>query len=85
MSQSTIIHTGVLIAFLLPKDKFHHWAVAQLSQISPPLITCEAVLTEACFLAQRINQGQATILRLFQREYTKFLLKSPQKSMPLKA
>ena len=39
MNQSIILDTGVLIAFLMPKDKFHQWAVAQLSEVSCPILT----------------------------------------------
>ena len=67
MSAPVIIDTGVLIAFLMPKDKFHSWAVSQLSQMTDPIITSEAVITEACFLAQRIHNGQETILKLVSR------------------
>ncbi|MDJ1170103.1 PIN domain-containing protein [Roseofilum sp. BLCC_M154] len=67
MSTKVIVDTGALIAFLLPKDKFHTWAVTQFSNITAPVITNEAVITEACFLARRIHQGQATILKLIQQ------------------
>ncbi|MGA1411385.1 MAG: type II toxin-antitoxin system VapC family toxin [Prochlorotrichaceae cyanobacterium] len=67
MNNPIIIDTGVLIAFLMPKDKFHTWAVSQLSQITVPVITCEPVITESCFLAQRIHNGQETILKLIQQ------------------
>ncbi|WP_017303923.1 type II toxin-antitoxin system VapC family toxin [Spirulina subsalsa] len=69
MSPKIIVDTGVLIAFLLPKDKFHSWAVSQFSKITHPVITNEAVITEACFLARRIYQGQATILKLIKQGY----------------
>ena len=67
MTGIAILDTGVLIAYLMPKDKFHVWAVSQLSQISSPVLTSEAVITEACFLAQRIYQGQETILKLIRQ------------------
>ncbi len=67
MSRSIILDTGVLIAFLMPKDKFHTWAVSQFSQITVSVITSEAVITEACFLAQRIHHGQETILKLIKQ------------------
>ncbi|MEH2392551.1 MAG: PIN domain-containing protein [Nostoc sp.] len=67
MTRATILDTGVLIAYLMPKDKFHAWAVSQLSQISTPVLTNEAVITEACFLAQRIHDGQETILKLIKQ------------------
>ncbi|MCT7975776.1 type II toxin-antitoxin system VapC family toxin [Laspinema olomoucense] len=31
------------------------------------MITCEPVITESCFLAQRIHNGQETILKLIQQ------------------
>jgi uncharacterized protein len=67
VTRATILDTGVLIAYLMPKDKFHTWAVSQLSQISTPVLTNEAVITEACFLAQRIHNGQETILKLIKQ------------------
>jgi uncharacterized protein len=66
MIRSIVLDTGVLIAFLMPKDKFHTWAVSQFSKITVPVITNEAVITEACFLAQRIHNGQETILKLIK-------------------
>jgi predicted nucleic acid-binding protein len=67
MNHPVIIDTGVLIAFLMPKDKFHIWAVSQLSQIETPVITCEPAISESCFLAQRVHNGQETILKLIQQ------------------
>jgi len=69
MNQSIILDTGVLIAFLMPKDKFHQWAVTQLSETSCPILTSEAVITEACFLAKRVYQGQKKILQLIKQGY----------------
>jgi len=38
MTKTIILDTGVLIAFLMPKDKFHRWAVSQFEQITAPVI-----------------------------------------------
>ncbi|WP_353572776.1 PIN domain-containing protein [Candidatus Albibeggiatoa sp. nov. BB20] len=58
MKQNIIVDTGPLVAYLSQRDKYHIWTYQQLEQISPPLLTCEAVLTEACFLISR-NGGSA--------------------------
>jgi predicted nucleic acid-binding protein len=50
VQKGIIIDTGVLVAFLMSRDKFHDWAVNSLTNIEYPLLTCEAVLTEVCFL-----------------------------------
>jgi len=44
------------------RDRYHQWAVAQWEQSRGPLLTCEAVLTEACFLLNRTaGQGKAVM------------------------
>jgi predicted nucleic acid-binding protein len=44
--------TGPLVAFLNRSDQYHSWAKSQFEQIFQPLITCEAVVSEAVFLLQ---------------------------------
>jgi predicted nucleic acid-binding protein len=47
----TICDTGPLVAYLNRNDPYHTWAMSVLKQVPAPLLTCEAVLTEAaCFL-----------------------------------
>ncbi len=54
MREIKLIDTGNLIAVIYRRDHFHHWAVKEINQMPAPLLTCEAVLAEACFLAQRM-------------------------------
>jgi len=44
------LDTGPLVAFLDKDDEHHAWAAEQFARIASPLITCEAVLTEAFYL-----------------------------------
>ncbi len=44
-----IADTGFLIAFGNKRDQHHSWAVEIAKQINEPLLTCEAVIAEACF------------------------------------
>lgn len=71
MSKSVILDTGVLVAFLMPSDKHHHWAVSSLQEAKYPVLTCEAVLTETCFLLQRIQSGREKVLQLVKQGYIK--------------
>jgi len=59
-----LLDTGPLVAFLNRRDRFHAWAVAQLAEIEPPLLTCEAVLSEACFLLRHDPVGPDAVLEL---------------------
>ena len=61
--KKTLLDTGPLVAFYSLRDQHHAWAFAQLDALRPPLLTCEPVLTEACFLFQRKGGRPAAILR----------------------
>lgn len=61
--KATLVDTGPLAAFLNRRDKFHSWAVDRLAEARPPLLTCEAVLSEAAYLLRR-SRGGDRLLRL---------------------
>jgi uncharacterized protein len=44
-----IADTGFLVGFANRNDAHHEWAVKVASQISEPLLTCDAVLAETAF------------------------------------
>lgn len=46
----TILDAGPLVALLNRKDEHHAWTIAALDRLSPPLWTCEPVLTQAAHL-----------------------------------
>ncbi|MEH1968073.1 hypothetical protein [Nostoc sp.] len=52
MKQAVLLDTGPLVALVNRREQFHKWVTNQFGQIEPPLLTCEAVVTEACFLLQ---------------------------------
>ena len=52
-----IADTGFLVTFLNARDEHHEWAVELADRVTTPLITCEAVLTEAAYLL-----GNATLV-----------------------
>jgi predicted nucleic acid-binding protein len=62
-----LLDTGPLVAFLNARDQHHAWAVAELGKAAPPLATCEAVLSEACFLLRKVPGGPEKVLALLER------------------
>ena len=58
-----IVDTGPLVAYLNRRDRWHRWVVDQMVALVPPLVTCEPVLTEACFLMHRAGGRPAELLR----------------------
>ena len=67
MKRQVILDTGPLVALLNQADRYHQWARNEWAQITPPLLTCEAVLAEACFLVRRFAGGQSAVLELVRR------------------
>lgn len=68
MSREIILDTGPLIALLNTRDPHHAWARDQWNAIEPPLLCCEAVVVEACFLARRLAPGgQSRVLDVVRR------------------
>jgi uncharacterized protein len=62
-----LLDTGPLVAIMDRRDQYHEWAKAQWAEIPAPLLTCEAVLAEACFLVRHLAGGPAAILELVTR------------------
>jgi predicted nucleic acid-binding protein len=60
----TLTDTGPLIAYLDPHDQWHEWSVRQWSELSKPVLTCEPVITEACFLISRYGGSPDEIMEL---------------------
>ncbi len=66
MKKAVIADTGIFVAYLNRNEKFHNWTKEQLDKITPPLITCEAVIAESCFLLQNIRFGNEKIFELLE-------------------
>jgi predicted nucleic acid-binding protein len=64
---SLLADTGPLVAYFNRRDRWHSWAVEQMATIRPPLVTCEPVLTEACFLIQKSGGKPAELLAWITR------------------
>lgn len=67
MRDSVLVDAGPLVASINRRDRFHEWAKGQLAQMAPPLLTCEAVLAEACFLLRHLPGGGKAVAELVAR------------------
>ena len=57
MSERLLLDTGPLVAWLDAEDQWHDIAVECSKGVHPPFLTCEPVLTEACFLLQHLPKA----------------------------
>jgi predicted nucleic acid-binding protein len=67
MRRHVIGDTGPLVAYLNDRDPYHSWVSSYFVEIQPPLLTCEAVLSEASFLLKGVKGGGETIMELIHR------------------
>lgn len=63
----TVCDTGPIVAYLNRHDPHHDWAVAVMQQTRPPLLTCEAVLTEAAYFLREDGFDAEPLFRMLER------------------
>ena len=63
-----VVDTGPLVALLNRRDRHHGWVREVLDTVEPPIFTCEAVVSEACFLLGRLASGQDALLALLANQ-----------------
>lgn len=68
MIKPTIADTGIIVAFLSKKDQWRNWTVEQMQNLSAPYLTCETVISEACFLMQNSPNGEQDVLSLVEAD-----------------
>ncbi len=56
-----IADTGFLVAFANANDRHHSWAVQLATDITEPLLTCEAVLAETAFHLESASVALAMV------------------------
>ena len=62
-----LLDTGPWVALLSRNDTHHRWAVDQFRRLTPPLLSCEAVVAETCFLLARAGFDPALALQFIER------------------
>jgi len=50
-----LLDTGPLVSFIDRRESTHPWVRETFASVRVPFLTCEPVLTEACFLLQRMS------------------------------
>jgi predicted nucleic acid-binding protein len=58
-----LLDTGVIVALLDRSELRHRECVKSIEAIDAPLVTCEAVITEACYLVRRLRGAREEILK----------------------
>ena len=84
MSGAVLLDTGPLVGFLADESEHAAWVHQQWDRIPPPMLTCEAVLTEAAFILKRGGADPAAIFALLQRKVIRVALRMDEEQADLR-
>lgn len=57
-----LLDTGVIVALLDRSENFHQACAAAIRELEAPLITCEAVLAESCYLLRNLPGAAEAVI-----------------------
>ena len=83
MTTGVLLDTGPLVAILSRKDSSHRVCVEQIRTISPPLLTCWPVITEAAWLLRQQPLALQRLLSSFTTHWIKFLALEESDAEPI--
>lgn len=63
----TLLDSGVIVGLLDRSELHHSRCVAALEGLEGPLVTCEAVIAESCYLLRELPGAAETILENVER------------------
>ena len=79
-----LLDTGPWVALHCRGDSHHAWAKAQFAAHAGPFLTCEAVVTETCFLLARAGFDPARALMLLERGAVQIALSLESQIAPVR-
>jgi predicted nucleic acid-binding protein len=68
MARRVLVDARSIVALLDRRDTHHEWAKREVAQLHHPLVTCEAVVSEAFFLLAPVRSGISTLAELIRHE-----------------
>ncbi|MBI2897421.1 MAG: PIN domain-containing protein [Deltaproteobacteria bacterium] len=83
MKSRILLDSGPLVAFLNDREDHHEWVRAQVSAMPAPLVTCEPVLAEACYLLRRTRGGSGAVVSLLERGLLKVGMSAEHEAVAL--
>ena len=57
-----LLDTGVIVALLDRSESFHKACARAVREVEAPLVTCEAVITESCYLLRNLSGASGAVI-----------------------
>lgn len=83
MASLILVDTSALVALWSPSERHHAWARGHWDRMTPPLLTCEAVLTETVYLLSAYPRRLDALLNAWRRGLLKLDFSAQNHREPL--
>jgi predicted nucleic acid-binding protein len=60
--KSVLLDTGFIVALLDRSESFHKTCARAVREVQAPLVTCEAVITESCYLLRNSSGASEAVI-----------------------
>ena len=67
MIRPVLLDTGCIVALLDRGERAHERCVQAFSEMASPLVTCEAVIAESCYLLRRMKGAPEAVIENVER------------------
>jgi uncharacterized protein len=57
-----LLDTGFIVALLDRSENFHKMCAQTVREVEAPLVTCEAVITESCYLLRNLSGASEAVI-----------------------
>jgi len=85
VARNVVVDAGPIVALLRAGDPRHDWSAEQIGRLAPPLISCEAALSEAAHLVWRGGGDPASVVSLVLKGVVRIGMSAQEQAAQLHA
>ena len=85
VGRQVLLDTGVIVALLDRSERHHRRAAEVVAQLDATLVTCEAVIAEACYLLRSVRGAPEAVLENVERGVFQLPLRLASESAAIRA
>jgi uncharacterized protein len=79
-----LLDTGVIVALIDRRERYHAACAAFVERLERPLVTCEAVIAESCYLLRALPRGVEAVLENIERGMVQIPFQLSQSATPVR-
>ena len=79
-----LLDTGVIVALIDRHERYHARCAAFVGRLERPLVTCEAVISESCYLLRALPAGVEAVLENIERGMVQIPFQLSQSATPVR-